>query len=180
MPRRARRRPGGPVEARSRLEAAHEFLASAENAVTHAWWRTVVAQAAEAAIAAGDVIGYAAIGERSASADHQTALDVLEESGASTETLDDLRWLLAQKSPAQYIEDWPGDRTTADDAVARAQRIVDTANRAFAKAESSAWPRPAPTESPLAAAVRRTPRRRSPSDKRSPESDPAPAKQPGA
>ncbi len=65
-------------------------------------------QAAEAAIAAGDVIGYATLGERSASSDHQAALDVLRQSGEDAGMLDDLRWLLAQKNPAQYIENWPG------------------------------------------------------------------------
>ncbi|MHB1486517.1 MAG: hypothetical protein ACYCS7_10470 [Acidimicrobiales bacterium] len=112
-------------------------------------------QAAEAAIAAGDVIGYANLGERSASSDHQAALDVLLQSRVEAELLDDLRWLLAQKNPAQHTEDWAGDRVLAEHAFARAQRLVHQAGVEFARADEAGWPQPAPAINPLVAEVKR-------------------------
>ena len=79
---------------------------------------------------------------------------MLAASGADVEALDDLRWLLAQKNPAQYVEDWPASRSLADDAVIRARRLVAKAEAAFIHAEHTGWPTPAPPQHPLAAAVK--------------------------
>lgn len=155
MPRNRRRRPGGPREALARLDAAREFLAAAEHAVTHQWWRAAVGSAAEAGIAAGDVIGYVGIGARSASADHHAALEVLREAGADASVLDALRWLLAEKNPAQYIESWAGDQGLAEDAARRARHLLAAAETAHARAQRSGWPRPELPDNPIVTEIGR-------------------------
>ena len=139
-PHRQRRRPGGVREATNRLAAAREFIKVAISARREGWLRAAVGNAAEAAIAAADVIGYAYIGERSASSSHRAALAVLEESQSNEIIKDDLDWLLGAKNPAQYLEDWACDNDLADEALARASRLVVAAEAAFSKAERNGWP----------------------------------------
>jgi hypothetical protein len=138
--RRERYRLGGKVEAANRLAAAHEFLNTARSSRREGWLRAVIGNAAEAGIAAGDVIGYANIGRRSASPSHQAALAILEESQAGEALEGDLAWLLGEKNPAQYLEDWAGDSALADEALARANRLVEAAEEAFSQAERDGWP----------------------------------------
>jgi HEPN domain-containing protein len=127
-------------EATNRLAAAREFINAAISARREGWLRAAVGNAAEAAIAAADVIGYAHIGERSASSSHRAALAVLEESRSDEVLKDDLDWLLGAKNPAQYLEDWACDDDLADEALTRARRLVVAAEDAFLAAGRDGWP----------------------------------------
>lgn len=111
--------------------------------------------AAASGIAAGDVIGYATIGARSASPDHQAALDVLRDAGAGADLLDALRRLLAEKNPAHYLESWAGDRELAEEAVGHARGLLVEAEGAWQRAEQAGWPRTDDAVNPVVEELRR-------------------------
>ena len=76
---------------------------------------------------------------------------MLEEAQSEGRLKDDLARLLREKNPAQYLEDWAGDSALADDALARAGRLVGAAEEAFRQAERDGWPGVQQSENPVAA-----------------------------
>jgi HEPN domain-containing protein len=124
--------------ARSYLDKAHEFLAAASMSLDVGKRDAVMLNAIHAAIAATDSVTIAFLGVRSTDPDHLRAADLLEEVGGGGIEMKghgrQLRQLLSQKNVTEY-ESRRATMREADQAIKRAQRLVDWAREVVSSAK---------------------------------------------
>ncbi len=137
MPRAAKNVPVARMEAKLYLAKAEEFLQEARAAAQASRHDAAMLNAIHAAISAGDAVTIVLAGRRSADADHQRAVDLLEEvAGSSAEIKGkarQVRALLAKKNIVQY-ESRRATAGEAGNAVDRAGRIVGWATETVRRA----------------------------------------------
>jgi HEPN domain len=117
---------------------AREFLAEAEDALGSERFDAAILNAIHAGISSADAVSVALAGVRSSDPDHDRAIDLLKEVASGSSELPtkarQLQHLLQRKSTVGY-QSRRATRHEADDAVTRARRLVEWAERQVALAK---------------------------------------------
>lgn len=128
-----RRRTGGHREASERLRKASEFAEGARQLLDSGLLNAAAGLAVTAGIAAADSIGLAVVGRHSTGQDHRAAAQLLAAAGeAGRRAAPILGRLLDAKDKAQY-DVRAVTRKEAEDAVKRAEALLDLARRTLAR-----------------------------------------------
>jgi len=118
----------GPIEARARLNKAHQYFAVAQHAAAAHKHDAAAANAVLAGIAAADTICCLRLSRHSTSTRHDDAADLLATVDRVSSTA--LRRLLAVRYKAQY-DHRPVTSTEAAQAIRRSRQLLDAAEQAF-------------------------------------------------
>jgi len=124
-------------EARLYLAKAQQFKTEALAAKEGSRNDAAMLNAVHAAISAADAVCVALAGSRSVDPNHQSAADLLQQIGGSSQGITDsvrqLRMLLAKKNVVEY-ESRQATAKEAAEAVKRAERLVNWANQTIENA----------------------------------------------